>query len=114
MFILRQAICHKGIVTVEIGAVQHLTCRASEVLLLVVACRRRGFLHPIRTLYRKAATMLTEDHENALRELRTATSAYARDPSDRNAAKVQFAFGTVNDLKQMMWREHYEKWLQSN
>jgi len=58
--------------------------------------------------------MLTEDHENALSDFRAAVSAYARDPSDRNAEKVQFAFGAVNNLKQMMWHEYTEKWLQSN
>jgi hypothetical protein len=74
----------------------------------------RGFVYLMQTLYRKAATMLTEDHENALVDYRASISAYARDPSDRNAAKVQFAFGTVNNLKQLLWREHSEKWLQSN
>jgi len=58
--------------------------------------------------------MVTEDHEDALSGFRAAIKAYAKDPSDRNAVEVEFAFRTVNELKQMMWREHFEKWLQSN
>ena len=70
-----------------------------------------GFLQT-QVFVEATATILDDDHKNALRDARSAVSAYARDPSARNAARVQFALGTARELKQTMWREHFEKWLQ--
>ena len=71
-----------------------------------------GFLQP-QQFVEASATMLDDDHKNALRDARSAVSAYTRDPSAQNAARVQFALGTAKELKQTMWREHFEKWLQT-
>lgn len=59
------------------------------------------------------ATMLDNEHKNAPLETRSEVSAYARDPSDRNAAGVEFALGAANALKKSMWQQHCEKWLRS-
>ncbi len=57
--------------------------------------------------------MLNDDHKDALRDAKSAVGAYAKDPSDRNAARVQFALETAKDLKQTMWQQHFEVWLRS-
>jgi hypothetical protein len=43
--------------------------------------------------------MLKHDHKNALRDAKAAVSAYARDPSDRNAEQVETAWQTVKRLQ---------------
>ena len=57
--------------------------------------------------------MLDNEHKNVQFETRSAVSAYARDPSERNAARVEFALGAANALKKSMWQQHFEKWLRS-
>ena len=57
--------------------------------------------------------MLDNEHKNVLRDTRLAVSAYAKDPSDRNAARVQFSLRMPKELELSMWQEHFEKWLRS-
>ena len=57
--------------------------------------------------------MLNDDHKNALRDARSAVSAYSRNPSDSNAAKVQFVMETEKDRKQAIWQQHFEMWLRT-
>jgi hypothetical protein len=46
-----------------------------------------------------AATMLKDDRKNALNAAESAVNAYAKDPTDKNAAKVRSAWETVKDLQ---------------
>jgi hypothetical protein len=57
--------------------------------------------------------MFNDDRKNAFRDAKSAVSALARDPYDRNAAKVQFAWETVKEQQKTMWQQHSEMWLQS-
>ncbi len=61
-----------------------------------------------------AATMLKDDRKNALNAAESAVNAYAKDPTDKNAAKVQSAWETVKDLQATpIWRQRLESWLRS-
>jgi len=51
--------------------------------------------------------MLNEDHKNALSDAKSAVRAYAKNPSDTNAERVETAWQTVKRLKAAtMWRQH--------
>ena len=43
--------------------------------------------------------MLKQDHKNAIRDAKAAVSAYAKDPSDRNAEQVESTWQTVKRLQ---------------
>ena len=50
--------------------------------------------------------MLNEDHKTALSDARIAVRAYAEDPSDTNAERVEVAWQSVKRLKAAsMWRQ---------
>ncbi len=59
--------------------------------------------------------MLKDDRKRVFNAAKSAVSAYAKDPSDKNAARVQSAWETVKDLQAVpIWWQQSEIWLRSN
>ena len=59
--------------------------------------------------------MLKEDRTKAFKAAKSAVKAYAKDPSDRNAASVRSAWEVVNDHQAtLIWRQKADMWLRSN
>ena len=54
--------------------------------------------------------MPQDDRKKAFNAAKSAVNTYAKDPSDRNAARVQSAWETVKDLKAVpIWRQQSER-----
>ncbi len=75
------------------------------------ACHLRvGFRSPRRA----PATMPQNDRKKALNAAKSAVNAYAKDPSDGNAARVQSAWGAVKDMQTApFWQQQLGTWLRS-
>lgn len=59
--------------------------------------------------------MPKDDRKKALGTARSAVHAYTKDPSDKNAGRVQRAWETVKDLQASpIWWQHLGIWLQSD
>ena len=58
-----------------------------------------GFLRLTQTMHREAASMLKHGHKNALSDAKSAVRAYAKDPSDTNAERVETAWNAVKRLR---------------
>ncbi len=64
---------------------------------------------------RALATMPQDDRKKAFNAAKSAVNDYAKDPSDRNAARVQAAWGVVKDLQTApFWQQQLETWLRSD
>ncbi len=64
---------------------------------------------------RAPATMPQDDRKKAFNAAKSAVNAYAKDPSDRNAARVQAAWGAVKDLQTApFWQQQLATWLRSD
>ncbi len=65
--------------------------------------------HHIDDLTKLAATMHQDDRKRMFAAAKLTVRAYARDPSDNNAAKVHAAWRAVSDMKtrsfQRQWQE---------
>jgi hypothetical protein len=58
--------------------------------------------------------MTNESRKQALTAAKLAVRAYAKDPTDRNAALVRFAWQSVKTLPELpIWRQRSEGWLNS-
>jgi hypothetical protein len=58
--------------------------------------------------------MPQNDRKTALNAAKLAVNAYAKNPSDKNAARVQSAWGAVRDMQAAaIWQQHSEFWLRS-
>ena len=59
--------------------------------------------------------MPKDDGKKAFDAAKSAVNTYAKDPSDKNADKVQSAWETVKELQTAaIWQQHSEFWLRSN
>ncbi len=59
--------------------------------------------------------MLKDNGKTALNAAKSAVSAFAKDPSDTNAARVQSAWVKVKNLQAVpIWQQQAEAWLQSD
>jgi hypothetical protein len=59
--------------------------------------------------------MLKDNRRTALNAAKSAVSAFAKDPSETNAAGVQSAWEKVRDLQAVpIWQQQAEAWLQSD
>ncbi len=64
---------------------------------------------------RAPATMPQDDRKKAFNAAKSAVNAYAKDPSDRNAARVEAAWGAVKDLQSApFWQQQLATWLRSD
>ncbi len=64
---------------------------------------------------RAPATMPQDDRKKAFNAAKSAVNAYAKDPSDKNAERVQGAWGAVKDLQAFpIWQQHSKNWLRSD
>jgi hypothetical protein len=58
--------------------------------------------------------MPQDDRKKVFNAAKSAVNAYAKDPSDKNAERVQGAWGAVKDLQAAaIWQQHSEFWLRS-
>ncbi len=56
--------------------------------------------------------MPQDDRKKVFDAAKSAVNAYARDPSDGNAARVQSAWGAVKDMQTApFWQQQLETWL---
>ena len=56
--------------------------------------------------------MPQDDRKKALNAAKSAVNAYAKDPSDKNAERVQGAWGAVRDMQTApFWQQQLETWL---
>jgi hypothetical protein len=59
--------------------------------------------------------MPKDDRKKAFNAAKSAVSAYAKNPSDKNAERVQSAWKSVKDLQAVpIWQQHSEIWLRSD
>ena len=59
--------------------------------------------------------MPKDDRKRALKAAKSAVNTYAKDPSDKNAERVQSAWKSVKDLQAVpIWQRHSEIWLRSD
>jgi hypothetical protein len=59
--------------------------------------------------------MPKDDRKRALKAAKSAVNTYAKDPSDKNAERVQSAWKSVKDLQAVpIWQQHSEIWLRSD
>jgi hypothetical protein len=59
--------------------------------------------------------MPQDDRKKAFNAAKSAVNAYAKDPSDRNAARVEAAWGAVKDLQSApFWQQQLATWLRSD
>lgn len=59
--------------------------------------------------------MPQDDRKKAFNAAKSAVNAYAKDPSDKNAERVQGAWGAVKDMQTApFWQQHSENWLRSD
>jgi hypothetical protein len=59
--------------------------------------------------------MPQDDRKKALNAAKSAVNAYAKDPSDRNGARVQAAWRAVKDLQTApFWQQQLATWLRSD
>ncbi len=64
---------------------------------------------------RVPAIMPQDDRKKVLNAAKSAVNAYAKDPSDGNAARVQAAWVAVKDLQTAaIWQQQLRTWLRSN
>jgi len=62
-----------------------------------------------------SATMPQNDRKTVFDAAKSAVNAYAKNPSDGNAARVQSAWGAVKDMQAApFWHRQLETWLRSN
>ncbi len=58
--------------------------------------------------------MPQDDRKKAFNAAKSAVNAYAKDPSDGNAARVEAAWGAVKDLQAApLWQQRLQTWLRS-
>lgn len=58
--------------------------------------------------------MLKDNRKTVLNAAKSAVKAYAKDPTDKNAEKVQAAWDTVKELQTVsVWQHHSDFWLRS-
>ncbi len=58
--------------------------------------------------------MPQDDRKKAFNAAKLAVNAYAKDPSDKNAARVQSAWGAVKDMQTApFWQQQLGTWLRS-
>ncbi len=59
--------------------------------------------------------MSQNDRKKVFNAAKSAVNAFAKDPSDGNAARIQAAWGAVKDLQAVpIWQQHSENWLRSD
>ncbi len=59
--------------------------------------------------------MPQDDRKKVLNAAKSAVNAYAKDPSDRNAARVEAAWGAVKDMQTApFWQQQLGTWLRSD
>ncbi len=59
--------------------------------------------------------MPQNDRKKVFDAAKLAVNAYAKDPSDKNAERVQGAWGAVKDLQAVpIWQQHSKNWLRSD
>ncbi len=59
--------------------------------------------------------MPQDDRKKVLNAAKLAVNAYAKDPSDENAARVQSAWESVKDMETApFWQQQLETWLRSD
>ena len=59
--------------------------------------------------------MLKDDRKRVFNAAKSEVNAYAKDPSEKNAERVQAAWGAVKDLQATpFWRQQSDFWLRSD
>ena len=59
--------------------------------------------------------MPQNDRKKVFNAAKSAVNAYAKDPSDKNAERVQAAWGAVKDMQTApFWQQQLQTWLRSN
>ncbi len=67
------------------------------------------------SLRRVPATIHQDDRKKALDAAKSAVNAYAKDPSDKNAVRVQAAWGAVKGMETApFWQQQLDTWLRSD